>query len=179
MRSQLVARRIFLAPALALTLAAAVAACSSSGSSSSSSTGAASAPASSSLSATPVPSSGSSTVAQITANWEKFFDSNTPVGQKVALLQNGTTFAPVISDLVNLPLASGLGAKVTNVAQKSATTATVTYNLTAAGTPLTTTPFTGTAVLQGGAWKVGDASLCGLFRLIPGGTVPAACNSVS
>jgi len=28
-------------------------------------------------------------------------------------------------------------------------------------------------------WNVGDASLCGLFKLIPGGTVPAACNSVS
>ena len=30
---------------------------------------------------------------------------------------------------------------------------------------------------EDGTWKVGDASLCGLFRLIPGGTVPTACNS--
>ena len=35
----------------------------------------------------------------------------------------------------------------------------------------------GVAVYQDGTWKVGDESLCGLFRLIPGGTVPAACNS--
>jgi len=34
------------------------------------------------------------------------------------------------------------------------------------------------AVYQDGTWKVGDASLCGLFRLIPGGTIPAACSSV-
>jgi hypothetical protein len=37
----------------------------------------------------------------------------------------------------------------------------------------------GTAVYQDGIWKVGDASLCGLFKLIPGGTVPAACSSAS
>jgi hypothetical protein len=183
MRSQLVARRIILAPALALTLAAAVAACSSSSSpSSSSSTGATSAPASSapasSSSSTPASSSSSTAVAQITANWEKFFDSSTPVAQKVTLLQNGDTFATAISSLSKLPLTSGLGAKVTNVTVNSATSATVTYNLVASGTSLLSNQ-TGKAVYQDGIWKVGDASLCGLLHLVPGGTVPAACNSAS
>ncbi len=36
---------------------------------------------------------------------------------------------------------------------------------------------TGTAVYQDGTWKVGYASLCGLFKLVPGGSLPAACNS--
>ena len=36
---------------------------------------------------------------------------------------------------------------------------------------------TGTAVYQNGVWKVGDASLCGLLKLVPGGSVPAACSS--
>jgi hypothetical protein len=36
----------------------------------------------------------------------------------------------------------------------------------------------GTAVYQDGVWKVGDASLCNLFKLVPGGSVPAACSSV-
>jgi hypothetical protein len=36
---------------------------------------------------------------------------------------------------------------------------------------------TGTSVYQDGTWKVGDGSLCGLFKLIPGGSVPSACGS--
>ena len=177
MRFDLLARRI-LVPALGLALAATVAACSSSGSSattSSSSSGATSG----SAAAPSSPGGGNSAaVAQITANWEKFFNSSTPASEKATLLQNGTTFEPVIKDLVNFPLASGLGAKVTNVTLNSATTATVKYNLTANGQALFTQDQTGTAVLQGGTWKVGDASLCNLFKLIPGGTVPSACSSV-
>ena len=38
----------------------------------------------------------------------------------------------------------------------------------------------GVAVLQGGTWKVGDASFCGLLTLENGGRasgLPAACHS--
>jgi purine-cytosine permease-like protein len=179
MRSQLVARRIILAPALALTLAAAVAACSSSSSpSSSSSTGATSAPASSApASSAPASSSGNSAaVAQITANWEKFFNSSTPNSERVTLLQNGSAFSGAMSSLISL--APGLGATVTNVTVNSATSATVKYNLTAGGTSLLPNQ-TGQALLENGVWKVGDASLCSLIKLVPGGSVPAACNSAS
>jgi hypothetical protein len=178
MRSQLAARRIILAPALALTLAAAVAACSSSSSpSSSASTGATSAPASSApASSTPASSSSSNAVAQITANWEKFFNASTPNSERVTLLQNGNAFSGAMSSLISL--APGLGATVTNVTLNSATSATVKYNLTAAGTSLLSNQ-TGTALLENGVWKVGDASLCSLIKLVPGGTVPAACNSAS
>jgi hypothetical protein len=75
-----------------------------------------------------------------------------------------------------LPLANGIGAKVTAVTLTSATTATVTYAITAGGTALLSNQ-KGTAVYQDGVWKVGSPSLCGLFKLIPGGTVPSACNS--
>jgi hypothetical protein len=177
MRSPLVARRI-LVPAVGLALAAALAGCSSS--SSPSATTSASSTATHAASpvgpATPVPAStsSSSAVAEITANWEKFFNSSTPTAQRVALLQNGSTFATAISGLSGL--VSKLGAKVTNVTLNSATTATVTYNLTAGGSSLLTGQ-TGTAVLENGVWKVGDASLCGLLKLVPGGTVPSACSS--
>jgi hypothetical protein len=180
------ARRIFLAPALALALAAAVAACSSSSSSSSSSAPASSAPASSapassaqassSAPAAPAATNTAAAAAQITANWEKFFSSSTPVSEKVNLVQNGSTFSSAISSFLSLPLANGLGAKVTGVTVTSATSATVTYNITANGTSLLSGQ-TGTAVYQDGVWKVGDASLCALFKLVPGGTVPSACNS--
>ena len=175
------ARRIILAPALALALAAAVAACSSSSSSSSSSAPASSAPASSAAassaaasSSAPAATNTAAAVAQITTNWEKFFAASTPVSQKLTLLQNGNLFSGSISGLTSL--VSGLGAKVTNVTLDSATKATVTYNLTAGGTNLLSNQ-TGTAVYQNGVWKVGDASLCGLLKLVPGGSEPAACSS--
>jgi hypothetical protein len=183
MRFKLLARRITLAPALALAFALTVAACSSSSSTSAStstsSTAAASSPAATGSSAAPSsPGTGSSSaaVAQITANWEKFFNSSTPTAERVALLQNGSRFTSAIRAFSSLPLANGIGAKVTAVTLKSATTATVTYNLTAAGTTLLSNQ-SGTAVYQDGVWKVGSPSLCGLFKLIPGGTVPSACNS--
>jgi len=54
----------------------------------------------------------------------------------------------------------------------------VTYDITAGRTSLLSNQH-GTAVYEDGTWKVGDASLCGLFKLIPGGTVPSACSSAS
>ena len=117
--------------------------------------------------------------AQIKANWEKFFASSTPTSERVALLQNGSAFSSAITDLTSSPLASGLSATVTSVTLTSATQATVKYNL-AAGGQTVQTGATGTAVLEGGVWKVGDASFCGL--LTEAGSllnikVPAACSS--
>jgi hypothetical protein len=185
MRSDSLARRL-MTPALNLTLglalAATVAACSSSASTSAASSGSASAPASASASA-PASASASSTfsspsaVAAITSAWEKFFNSSTSTADRVALLQNGSTFSGAIKDFASLPLASGIGAKVTNVTLNSSTSATVTYTITSSGTSLLSGQ-KGAAVYQGGTWKVGDTSLCALFKLIPGGTVPSACSSV-
>jgi hypothetical protein len=177
MRFPLVARRIMLAPALGLALALAVTACSSSSSSSSSSAPSSSAPASSApASSAPASSNSSAAAAEITANWEKFFNASTPTSQRVALLQNGSAFAVAISGLSHL--VSGLGAQVTSVTVTSPTTATVKYNLTASGSSLLSGQ-TGTAVYENGTWKVGDASLCSLLKLAPGASVPSACSSAS
>jgi purine-cytosine permease-like protein len=180
MRFPPVARRIILAPVLGLALALAVSACSSSSSSSSTASSAASSPAPASsapASSAPASSSGNSAaVAQITANWEKFFNASTPLSQRVALLQNGSSFSSAIDSFSKLPLAGGLGAKVTGVTVTSPTMATVTYSLVSGSTTLLGGQ-SGTAVNQDGTWKVGDASLCNLFKLIPGGSVPAACSS--
>jgi hypothetical protein len=177
MRFPLVARRIILVPALGLALALAVAACSSSSSSSSSSAPASSAPASSApASSAPASAGSSAAAAQITANWEKFFSASTPLSERVALLQNGSSFSSAINAFSKLPLADGIGAKVTGVTVNSATSATVTYAIVSGSTTLLGGQ-TGTAVYEDGMWKVGDASLCNLFKLVPGGSVPAACNS--
>jgi len=184
MRLPLVARRLILAPALALALAAAVAACSSSSSSSTSapvsSAPASSAPAASATTSSPGSVSATDTsgaVAQITANWEKFFNGSTPDSERVQLLENGSTFSSAISTFSKIPLASGISAKVTAVTVDSATQAAVTYNIVSGSTNLLSNQ-KGTSVYQDGTWKVGDGSLCGLLKLT-GGSLPAACSSAS
>ena len=183
MRFQLPARRVFLAPVFGLALIAAASACSSSGTSSTTappSPTASSAPVGSptTVSAPPSTTSTSNAAAEITANWEKFFDSSTSVSEKAKLLQNGPTFSSAIQSFTQLPLANGIGAKVTAVVVNSATTATVSYNIVAGGSTLLANQ-SGKAVYQDGIWKVGDATLCNLFKLIPGGSVPSACSSIS
>jgi hypothetical protein len=171
------ARRFALAAALSVALALTAAACSSS-SSGTAATSSSSAPVSSSAASSAASSSpaggNAAAVAAITANWEKFFSSSTPVSEKAQLLQNGSTFSAAISGLMSL--VSGLGAKVTHVTVDTPTSATVTYNLTTKGSPLLSNQ-TGKAVYVDGVWKVGDTSLCGLLKLVPGGSLPAACSS--
>jgi hypothetical protein len=180
------AHRAYVAPALGLVLVTAMSACSSSSSSSSSSTAstAPSTPASSPASTSAPAASGgsSSAVAEITANWNKFFNSSTPNSERVALLQNGSDFSSAISSLASSPLAAGLTSKVDSVTLTSSTKAAVKYNLTALGQAVANGA-TGSSVLQNGTWKVGDDVFCGLlteaktFGLSV--TVPSVCSSAS
>ena len=174
--------RLYLAPALGLVFALAITACSSSGSSSSS-TAATSAPAATTSAATASSSAaaGGSAVAQITANWEAFFNPATPNAKRVLLLENGAQFASAISAFSASPLAQSVSSKVDSVAVTSATKANVKYDLTAAGTSVATGQ-TGTSVLQNGVWKVGDDVFCGLLKQgasLLNISVPAACNTAS
>jgi hypothetical protein len=173
--------RFYLAPALGLVFALAITACSSSGSSSSST--ATSAPAATTPAATASSSAaaGGSAVAQITANWEAFFNPATPNSKRVQLLENGAQFASAINAFSASPLAQSVSSKVDSVSVTSATKANVKYDLTAAGTSVATGQ-TGTSVLQGGVWKVGDDVFCGLLKQgasLLNISVPAACNSAS
>jgi hypothetical protein len=185
MRSNLTARRIYLAPVFGLVFVTAISACSSSSSSSSSSTTAASSSASASASApatssSPAASGSSSAASEITTNWNTFFNSSTPNSKRVQLLENGSEFAAAISAFASSPLASAVTSKVDSVSVTSPTEATVKYDLSALGTTVAKGA-TGAAVLQDGTWKVGDSVFCGLLSeaksaglSIP---VPSACNS--
>ena len=174
--------RLYLAPALGLVFALAITACSSGGSSSSS-TAATSAPVATTSAATASSSAaaGGSAVAQITANWEAFFNPATPNSKRVQLLENGSEFASAISAFSASPLAQQVSSKVDSVSVTSATKANVKYDLTAAGTSVASGQ-TGTSVLQDGVWKVGDDVFCGLLKegaSLLNISVPAACNSAS
>jgi ribosomal protein L25 (general stress protein Ctc) len=111
-------------------------------------------------------------VAQIRANWMAFFSSKTAPARKIALLQDGAKFAAIIRAQAKSPLNIAVSAKVLNVKVRTKTAATVRYTIEIAGKPVLKNQ-TGTAVLQGKVWKVGDGSFCALLGLE--GKRPAAC----
>jgi len=180
MRSHLLARRIA-GPALGLALAATMAACSSgspataSPSSAAPSSSAASSPAAGSTANASSPAASGNATAQITTNWEAFFDGKTSAAKKISLLQNGQKFASVINAQAGSGIATSAGAKVTTVVVNSPAKATVKYNITLGGTTALANQ-TGTAVYQDGMWKVGDVSFCQLLKLENGGTAPSVCS---
>ena len=164
---------------LACALVTGVAACGSNGGSSGSGTSAPATSSAPSPSASATAGSGSADARQIAANWTTFFDAKTPVSKRVSLLQDGQQFASVIKSQAGGGLAASATAKVTKVVVTSPTQATVTYNILVAGQTALSGK-TGTAVKQGGTWKVGVSSFCGLLALENGGKtsgLPAACQS--
>jgi len=168
---------------LVCALGTSVAACGSSGSTSSSTPGSGA-----SSTSTPAPSAtntsssalatGGNAVAEITANWTAFFDPKTSVDKRISLLQNGQTFASIIRAQAGSSLASSSSAKVKKVTVTSETKASVTYDILLAGTPVLPNQ-SGVAVLQGGTWKVGDVSFCGLLTLENNNKPMAVCKSVA
>jgi hypothetical protein len=73
-------------------------------------------------------------------------------------------------------LASQASAQVTSLTLTSPTQAAVKYNILLSGSPVLKNQ-TGTAVYEGGIWKVGDASFCGLLTLENNGKAPSVCSS--
>lgn len=180
MRSRVLARRILFAPVIGLAFFITVS-CSSTSSSTNasppaSSTSSASAPAPSSAGSPSGGGSGnSSATSVIKKNWEEFFNGKTPAATKISLLQDGQKYASVINAQTGTGLAASATATVTAVVVKSATTATVSYNIGVSGASLNNR--TGTAVLEDGVWKVGDISFCQLLTLENAGSTPSICAS--
>jgi nitrogenase subunit NifH len=110
--------------------------------------------------------------AQIKSAYVKFFSGKTPVSDRVALLQNGAKFKPVIEAFASNPLAKSASATVSSVTLQGQDRAQVVYTVKVGGAALPKQ--TGTAVRENGTWKVGDASLCKLVALQ--GSTPPACK---
>jgi hypothetical protein len=157
----------------AAAVAVVAAACSSGGTPSSSNT---SPTPPASPSATSPASSPASGPAAIAANWTAFFNFKTPTDKRIALLENGNQFASIIKGQAGQGLASTANAKVLSVTNVTASQATVKYDILLGTTPALTNQ-TGTAVFQGGTWKVGDGSFCGLLKLEGLKSLPPACAS--
>lgn len=167
-------------------LGVALAACGSSGGgSSAASTPPTSAPASSSpppssaSASSSAPASNSAAASIIAANWTAFFDAKTPVAKRISLLEDGQDFATIIKSQAGGGLAAAASAKVTKVTVTSPSQATVGYNILLAGQTALPNQ-SGTAVLQGGTWKVGLSSFCSLLKLEAGnktGGLPTQCRA--
>lgn len=152
-----------------LTVGPALAGCSSNSSSPSTPTTSSTAPSappssSSAPASSSEPTAGAAAIQAIETNWTKFFNAKTPIPQRIALLENGQKFAPVIKAQAGSTLARLATAKVTHVTLTGTDQAAVTYSILVGGkTGLGGQP--GVAVYQDGVWKVGDTSFCGLLKL--------------
>jgi hypothetical protein len=119
--------------------------------------------------------------AQITANWQAFFNPKTPNDRRAQLLQNGDAFVATIQAQAANPLAAAAQIVVNKVTITSPTQAAVVYSINVNGTPALPNQ-NGVAVLDNGVWKVSAASFCSLLTLEAAGNrsaVPAACSAAS
>ncbi|MDT4918175.1 MAG: hypothetical protein QOH89_2875 [Pseudonocardiales bacterium] len=151
-----------------LVLATALAGCSSSG-------GDGSAPA-------PSGSSGdgggadAATTAAVTKAYKTFYDTTTPLGKSVKVLQHGETFRSTLRTESNSPSAVDITAKVSAVKLVDKDLARVTFTIYSGKTTLL--PGThGYAVRVHGDWKVAAQTFCSLLNLE--GTAPPACKDKS
>jgi hypothetical protein len=119
--------------------------------------------------------SSTSAAEQVKTTWTTFFEGSTPPAKKVALLQNGQRFAPVIQAEASSPLARQTKVVISKVTLLGSDRAKVTYTITLAGQPALPNQ-TGIAIRSGGKWQVSDQSFCALLSLQ--GAVPPACRGV-
>lgn len=117
-------------------------------------------------------SSGPDAQAQIKSAYVKFFAPSTPLAQRVALLQNGSRFRPVIESFASNPLAKQVRVSVSSVTLENANRAKVAFGIKLGSSSLGSQ--NGTAVKQSGTWKVGYQGLCRLVSLQ--GRTPSACK---
>jgi len=110
--------------------------------------------------------------AQIKSAYKTFFSPNSALAARIAVLQNGEQFKPVIQSFASNPLAKNASVTVSSVTLQGQDKAKVVFEVKLGNTSLGQQ--TGTAVRQGGSWKVGYASLCKLVELQ--GITPSGCK---
>jgi hypothetical protein len=166
--------------ALALTAGTVLAACSSSAKPASSHSPSAgvtpstSAAASASGSGSAGKPADAATTAAVTTAFQTFFNSKTPEGVSIGLLQDGEAFKSALEAQGSSPMAQDASVTVSKVSMRSPNTASVVFTVLLKGSPvLKDNP--GYAVRENGTWKVAGQTFCALLTL-QGGT-PPACNT--
>jgi hypothetical protein len=112
---------------------------------------------------------------KIATDYTQFFDPSTTVSAKMGLLQNAQKLAPAMQAFAGDPQAAQTTVSVTGVTFTSATSADITYNVCLSGA-VALQGSKGKSVLEGGVWKVGDTTLCGLLQLKAGSSPIPGCS---
>jgi hypothetical protein len=112
---------------------------------------------------------------RIATDYTQFFDPSTTVSAKMGLLQNAQKLAPAMQAFAGDPQAAQTTVAVTGVDFTSATSADITYNVCLSGA-VALPGSKGKSVLEGGVWKVGDTTLCGLLQLKAGSSPIPGCS---
>lgn len=108
--------------------------------------------------------------AAITTTWETFFNKDTPVADRKALLEDGDLLTAALDAAVQNPMIKQITVAVTGIAFQDENTALITYDVLLSGTPLLRNS-PGVAVKVDNEWKVSKKSFCGLASLAVGGAV--------
>lgn len=107
----------------------------------------------------------------ITQVWETFFNKDTSVVDRQALLEDGDTFTAALEAAVQNPMIKQITVAVTSIAFQDENTALLTYDILMGGAPLLRNS-PGVAVKVDNEWKVSKKAFCGLASLAVGGSVP-------
>jgi hypothetical protein len=116
------------------------------------------------------------TKAKISHAFTVFFNTDTPLGPSMAVLQHGTKFRQALIKESNSAAAQGITAQVSDVLMQGARVALVTFTLKSGTSDLLPNTH-GYAVQEDGKWKVAAQTFCALLGLE--GTAPAICNDKS
>ncbi|WP_040699760.1 hypothetical protein [Nocardia vinacea] len=111
------------------------------------------------------------TVKAVTDAYVTFFNGAATADARIAAVEKGQVFAPVLQAQAGNPQAQGTSATVSAVKPLDATHADVTYTLLVAGNPVLPDQL-GQAVKDGSQWKVTAETFCGLL-VLQGGQSPA------
>jgi len=125
---------------------------------------------------TSAPADPAAAIAEITKNWETFFNYKTPQAQLYPLLEGGQALAPAIKTAQKEQQQTHLKqlVKVKSVVFTSNMKATVNYSLSN-GTHVLLPNSSGVAVYEDGTWKVSKITFCSLIQLGNNGKPVPSC----
>lgn len=128
----------------------------------------------------PVPSStapadAAAAQAEVTKNWESFFNGQAPAAEKPGLLQDSAKLGAALSLAAKNPDVGKTSATVKAVTFTSPSEASVTYDILSAG-KVVLPGAGGKAVLDAGTWKVSAQTFCQLTTLASGQTAIPGCS---
>lgn len=110
------------------------------------------------------PADAAAAEAEVRAAYEKYFDSNTPQEEAVALAAEIDEILPTLLQAQAVAPGGHRTVAVTKVAFTGAEAATVTFDILYDGNPLLF-GFVGTAVVEDGVWKISRKTNCDLTAL--------------